>query len=130
LKLAALDPEIVATGHGHPMYGEEMRNALHRLARRFDELAQPAAGRYVNEPAVTDETGVLYLPARTETVPSALRIVGISLAVASLGYILYTQLRKRPEISDGIRKKGRDVVQKLGTLKDKALKRETASSYQ
>lgn len=129
LKLAALDPEIVATGHGHPMYGEEMRNALHRLARRFDELAQPSSGRYVNEPAVTDETGVLYLPARQETVPSALRIVGISLAVASLGYILYTQLRKRPDITEGIRNKGREMAQKLGTLKEKALKRETASSY-
>src|SRR6186713_2369866 len=68
LKLAALDPEIVATGHGYPMFGQEMRNALHTLSRRFDVLAQPAKGRYVNEPAVTDETGVLYVPRSTQTV--------------------------------------------------------------
>jgi glyoxylase-like metal-dependent hydrolase (beta-lactamase superfamily II) len=109
LKLAALDPEIVATGHGHPMYGQEMRNALHRLSRRFDELAQPKTGRYLNEPAVTDETGVLFVPPAAQTVPTAIRIAGISIALLSLGYILYTQLQKRPEL----REKGRQLADKI-----------------
>ena len=109
LKLAALDPEIVATGHGHPMFGQEMRNALHTLARKFDQLAQPAHGRYVNEPAVTDETGVLYIPPRTETIPGALRIIGLSLGVAALGWILYSQYRKNPELQE----KGRRLVDKV-----------------
>jgi glyoxylase-like metal-dependent hydrolase (beta-lactamase superfamily II) len=95
LKLAALDPEIVATGHGVPMFGQEMRNSLHRLSRRFDELALPAQGRYVNEPAVTDETGVLYVPPSPQTVSSAAKVVGISIAVLSLGLIIYQQIRKK-----------------------------------
>lgn len=91
LKLAALDPEVAATGHGKPMHGEEMRNALHNLSRRFEELAQPAQGRYVNEPAVTDETGVLFLPPQPQsaTIPTAVKVLGISLAVLSVAYILY-----------------------------------------
>lgn len=95
LKLAALDPEIVGTGHGVPMFGQEMRNSLHRLSRRFDELAVPSSGRYVNEPAVADETGVLYLPPSAQTVSSAVKVVGISLAVLSVGLLLYQQARKK-----------------------------------
>jgi glyoxylase-like metal-dependent hydrolase (beta-lactamase superfamily II) len=46
-KLAALDPELVVTGHGRAMQGEEMRLALHVLARNFNEVALPEHGRYV-----------------------------------------------------------------------------------
>jgi glyoxylase-like metal-dependent hydrolase (beta-lactamase superfamily II) len=46
-KLAALEPEIVVTGHGRAMRGEAMRRALHTLADRFDELAVPKQGKYV-----------------------------------------------------------------------------------
>lgn len=95
LKLAALDPEIVATGHGHPMFGQEMRNSLHTLSRRFNDLAQPAEGRYVNQPAVTDETGVLYIPPTNETIPYAVKMVGISLAVLSLGILVVTLAKKK-----------------------------------
>jgi glyoxylase-like metal-dependent hydrolase (beta-lactamase superfamily II) len=45
--LAALAPETVVTGHGQAMRGAEMRAALDELARRFDEVAVPATGRYV-----------------------------------------------------------------------------------
>jgi glyoxylase-like metal-dependent hydrolase (beta-lactamase superfamily II) len=45
--LAALEPELVATGHGTPMRGEVMRAGLHELADRFRELAIPEHGRYV-----------------------------------------------------------------------------------
>jgi glyoxylase-like metal-dependent hydrolase (beta-lactamase superfamily II) len=50
LRLAALEPEVVVTGHGAPMQGPAMRQALHELARRFDALAVPAHGRYVDSP--------------------------------------------------------------------------------
>jgi glyoxylase-like metal-dependent hydrolase (beta-lactamase superfamily II) len=129
LKLAALDPEIVAPGHGHPMFGQEMRNALHTLSRRFDELAVPEHGRYVNEPAVTDETGVLYVPKPKYAVPTAVRIVGLSLAVASLGYIIYTQIRKRPDLSAKFKTKGKEVTDKLGRLKEAATRKASTSSY-
>lgn len=114
LKLAALDPEIVATGHGVPMFGQEMRNALHTLSRRFDSLAVPDKGRYVNEPAVTDESGLLYVPPVAQTVPSALKVVGISLAVFSLGLIIYQQLKKEEpqtkSLAAKVKKKVREVA--------------------
>ena len=61
-RLAALEPELVVTGHGPAMRGAEMREALHTLAREFDRVAVPEQGRYVNEPARADESGVSYVP--------------------------------------------------------------------
>ena len=52
--LAALEPELLVTGHGRPMAGPEMRAALHRLADAFDEIAVPQAGRYARHPARPD----------------------------------------------------------------------------
>jgi glyoxylase-like metal-dependent hydrolase (beta-lactamase superfamily II) len=48
-RLAGLDPEIVVTGHGRPLGGEAMRQALHALANRFDEVARPKHGWTVGE---------------------------------------------------------------------------------
>jgi glyoxylase-like metal-dependent hydrolase (beta-lactamase superfamily II) len=50
-KLAALEPEIVITGHGPAMQGPEMRAALHHLAEKFDAIAVPEDGKYVRSPA-------------------------------------------------------------------------------
>jgi glyoxylase-like metal-dependent hydrolase (beta-lactamase superfamily II) len=50
-RLAALEPELAITGHGRPMKGEQLRNALHKLAEKFDEVAVPDHGRYVDHPA-------------------------------------------------------------------------------
>lgn len=61
-RIAALDPEILATGHGEPLAGSEMRRALRALAARFDDREIPAIGRYSREPAVTDERGIVRLP--------------------------------------------------------------------
>jgi glyoxylase-like metal-dependent hydrolase (beta-lactamase superfamily II) len=49
-RLAALEPELAATGHGPPMRGPEMRRQLHALADDFDRLAVPRHGRYVGRP--------------------------------------------------------------------------------
>lgn len=40
-RLAELEPQLVITGHGAAMRGEEMREALHTLARTFDMVAVP-----------------------------------------------------------------------------------------
>lgn len=45
--LAALQPDIAATGHGTPLRGEPLRAGLARLVERFDEIAVPSQGRYV-----------------------------------------------------------------------------------
>jgi glyoxylase-like metal-dependent hydrolase (beta-lactamase superfamily II) len=45
-RLAALNPEVVVTGHGRPMRGDKMRHALRQLVSAFDEVAVPKHGRY------------------------------------------------------------------------------------
>ena len=49
-RLAALKPMFVAPGHGRPMAGQEMTERLDELASRFDEVALPEHGRYVERP--------------------------------------------------------------------------------
>lgn len=48
--LAALRPWSVAPGHGRPMVGEAVPSALDELAGRFDAVARPEHGRYVERP--------------------------------------------------------------------------------
>lgn len=40
-KLAALEPEVVAPGHGKPLSGADVPAALHRLADEFERIAVP-----------------------------------------------------------------------------------------
>jgi glyoxylase-like metal-dependent hydrolase (beta-lactamase superfamily II) len=49
-QLAALEPAFIATGHGRPVAGDETQRALAELAARFDEVARPRHGRYVDNP--------------------------------------------------------------------------------
>lgn len=49
--LAALEPDLVVTGHGPAMAGADMQAALHTLARDFIRIAVPAHGEYVLHPA-------------------------------------------------------------------------------
>lgn len=60
-RLAALEPYLVITGHGHAMHGPVMLHALEILARDFDRIAVPEHGRYVHPD--TRESG----PERSET---------------------------------------------------------------
>lgn len=80
--LAGLEPEIVASGHGQPMKGEEMRKMLHNLADNFKELAVPHHGRYIREPAVADAGGVTYIP---QPVSKITPVVAVAAGVALLG---------------------------------------------
>jgi hypothetical protein len=50
VRLAALEPSVVAPGHGQPIAGAEAARQLHALAARFDEVARPEHGRYVDHP--------------------------------------------------------------------------------
>ncbi len=61
-QLAALEPELVLTGHGHPLKDHKMREALHLLAREFDRIAVPTQGRYVGHPVQSDENGPIDVP--------------------------------------------------------------------
>lgn len=102
IKLAALDPEVAATGHGKVMQGEELRGALKNLSMHFKVVALPEEGRYVKEPAVTNEQGVMYIPPATEKMNRLAKVVGISIAVVSIALIVYQQARHRRVSSNGM----------------------------
>lgn len=96
--LAALEPEIAATGHGRPMAGAELREALHNLADNFRELAVPSSGRYVDEPALVNYEGVQYTPpARNRNL--ILAVAGITTA-AVVGFLV-AKNRKRLSLWGG-----------------------------
>lgn len=97
MKLAALDAEVVATGHGKPMHGEEMRMELNNLSRHFDKLAVPAFGRYVNEPALANENGLVSVPPAVENIPMAVKTVGVALGLFAIGMIAYQQIKRLRE---------------------------------
>ncbi len=61
-KLAALQPRIIASGHGPAIRGREVQEALQDLADNFEQVAVPDSGRYVDEPAKADEAGTYYIP--------------------------------------------------------------------
>lgn len=101
IKLAALDPEVAATGHGKTMRGEELRGALNNLSSHFKKTALPDEGRYLNEPAVTNEHGVLFLPPPSEKMTRVARILGLSIAIASIALLVYQQNRRKETPDDG-----------------------------
>lgn len=85
--LAALEPATVACGHGHPMGpaagDEDVAAEMEAFAAHF---RRPTKGRYVREPAHTDERGVDSLPPRPADPAPAIAagvIAGLVLAVLS-----------------------------------------------
>jgi glyoxylase-like metal-dependent hydrolase (beta-lactamase superfamily II) len=78
--LARLEPAVAATGHGTPMAGAKMLEELEELAWKFDELAVPAHGRYVDQPAEADESGVISVPPPARD-PAPWVLAGIGAAV-------------------------------------------------
>jgi glyoxylase-like metal-dependent hydrolase (beta-lactamase superfamily II) len=93
-RIVELKPEIVATGHGMPMAGPEMLQELETLAVHFDELAKPRKGRYLNEPAVTNEYGVASWPAKQQVIPDLLKVAALSSIVIAGSIVLYNQLTR------------------------------------
>jgi glyoxylase-like metal-dependent hydrolase (beta-lactamase superfamily II) len=55
--LAALEPELIISGHGKPVKGAGMRAALHRLADEFHEIAVPEGRHYDRNPAKPGKSG-------------------------------------------------------------------------
>lgn len=61
-KIAALEPRIIAAGHGPVLRGREVKEPLQHLSRHFREIAVPSSGRYANAPAEANENGTYYVP--------------------------------------------------------------------
>jgi glyoxylase-like metal-dependent hydrolase (beta-lactamase superfamily II) len=91
--LAALEPEVLATGHGRVLQGESMRRQLRDLANGFDE-AMPTSGRYVPYPAIADETGVVHVPPRVAWTPAARTAVGVGALAAGLAIVAVAARRR------------------------------------
>jgi glyoxylase-like metal-dependent hydrolase (beta-lactamase superfamily II) len=98
-KLAALNPEIIATGHGHPMKGAEMRRQLHNLADNFEEKAVPAHGRYIDDPAYVTAEGVEDVPPPVTPVALLLQIAGFAAAVAITWWMIREKRKKAVRFS-------------------------------
>lgn len=92
-RLAALEPDLGAAGHGEPMRGPALRDGLHHIADHFERLARPRHGRYVREPARMDERGVVDLPPAPRTIPKV--IAGA--AIAGLAWAAARRLLRRKE---------------------------------
>jgi len=74
--IAALEPEVLATGHGHPMRGPEMRRELHDLADHFEEEI----------PAIRESPAIV--------APALLAAMGVGAAVG-MGLIVRTARQRR-----------------------------------
>jgi glyoxylase-like metal-dependent hydrolase (beta-lactamase superfamily II) len=59
MQLAKLRPNVVGCGHGIPLHDSDLADRLAKFAEGFHA---PRRGRYVAEPARTDESGVISLP--------------------------------------------------------------------
>lgn len=94
-KLVLLHPETVATGHGKPMSGDEMRESLNQLYVNFYEEAVPSHGRYVDEPAVADASGVIYVPQRIKQGKLNWWAVGAAVAISAAVLVLISQKKKK-----------------------------------
>ncbi|GAB3715434.1 MBL fold metallo-hydrolase [Spirosoma flavus] len=62
LKLNNLNPHAAGTGHGVSVRGLDLALGLNKLAHEFEERSIPSEGRYVKQPAQTDENGIVDMP--------------------------------------------------------------------
>jgi glyoxylase-like metal-dependent hydrolase (beta-lactamase superfamily II) len=93
-KLAELNANVLATGHGLPMSGPSVAEGLHRLA---DTFRPPKHGRYVTEPVRTDETGaVSYIPPESLAGPDPWPkyVAGVAAGALLTGALLSRSRRK------------------------------------
>ena len=100
LDIAELKPEVIATGHGKPMSGPEMQAALHNLSRHFDEIALPRKGRYLDDPAIVDASGVMYVPPTENNFPWLLLTIGVSIAAAAITVAVLSKRKQSNSITD------------------------------
>jgi len=93
-RLSELQPEVAATGHGPPMRGRVMREALQTLAENFEALAVPRDGRYVRAPAIADERGTVSVPPPVFDMTPVL--IGLGAALV-LGVAVGAAVRRRSD---------------------------------
>lgn len=91
-KLAALEPNVITTGHGHAMYGDEARKELHKLVKEFWRVGIPAAGRYVKEAASFNKDGMpVHIPKPSGTM---LKKIAVAAALIAVGFLISKRSKK------------------------------------
>ncbi|HYG99379.1 MAG TPA: hypothetical protein VD837_09635, partial [Terriglobales bacterium] len=90
-RLASLDPQIIGAGHGEPMSGPEAAWQLRQLAENW-EMYAPDYGRYVREPARSDEQGLTHVP---PPVADHVPIIAGAAALGALATIMGAMARRK-----------------------------------
>jgi glyoxylase-like metal-dependent hydrolase (beta-lactamase superfamily II) len=91
--LAKLQPSVGATGHGIPMFGDQLNVQLIALSLHFEALGMPSDGRYVREAVRADRDGVQYVP--PTTVRSEMPKVLAGVAVVAGAALVVGAMRRR-----------------------------------
>lgn len=89
-KLASIQPNLIAAGHGRPMSGQEALRQLEELAATWPA---PQEGRYTDEPAVTDEDGIVALPPKPFD-PVATTLYGTAAVMGTAGVLAVMRKRR------------------------------------
>ncbi|MBC7848481.1 MAG: MBL fold metallo-hydrolase [Chitinophagaceae bacterium] len=93
--LVNLQPKIAATGHGRPISEPELREGLELLLKRFQQVAIPEQGRYVDDPAVADASGFIYVPSgRKSRAGWAWIAAGAALGLSGALYFMYARHKR------------------------------------
>lgn len=102
-KLAALRPQVLATGHGEPLYYRGLELDLIDFADRYQA---PQHGRYAQTPAHFNETGLVSLPPpANDNLPKIVAgtAAGLLAAVVTVGVV-----KNRRKSTDTKKEKNRD----------------------
>ncbi len=87
--LASLAPETVAAGHGQTISSADTAEKLKSFAADFQP---PTHGRYIPQPAIADETGIVSLPPPT---PDPVRQMLIGGAIVAGGALAFGLLKRK-----------------------------------
>ena len=91
--LAGLRPYTIGAGHGIPMSGPRLADQLSEFA---DAYIAPLHGRYVPEPAITDENGIEYLPPPVpDPLPRNAAVAGILAGAVGTGLLIGARGRRK-----------------------------------
>ena len=90
--LADLEPAAIGCGHGPVITGPEAAAGLRRLA---DNYELPAQGRYLQEPARTDASGVEHLPPKPADKLPKQAAIGAGLLLAGATWLLVGGRRRK-----------------------------------
>lgn len=93
LALNDLNPSAAGTGHGVSVRGLDLQLGLNKLAHEFESRSIPSEGRYVKQPAITDENGIVDMP--TPTSFHVARAIGFGLLSGVLLYTIWAAVKNR-----------------------------------